>query len=56
MNTLEIIRSSNGKVKSLKIDGTKVDADSVVVTDCINNQGVSEVHLVMHAVITGHTE
>lgn len=59
MNNIEIVRGTNGKVKSLKVDGTEVKATAVVVSDTLegyDKHGVSEITIVMQGIVTGHTE
>lgn len=58
MNTIEIVRGSNGKIKSASLDGQPLKAQSIIVTDSITDGagGASEVTIIMQAIIKGHTE
>lgn len=54
MNNLEVVRGTNGKIKSVKIDGVPLHAQTLIVED--DTGGVSKVTIIMDAVVTGHTE
>lgn len=60
MNALEVVRGTNGRIKSVKIDGTEVKVKACVVSDSVMRDGVmmpmSEVTLILDAVVSGHTE
>lgn len=54
MNVVEIVRGTNGQIKSLKLDGTPVKAKVCVVDDGLEKP--SQVTLILDAVVVGHTE
>lgn len=54
MNNVEVIRATNGKVKSIKIDGTPIYAQAIIVED--GTEGASKVTIIMNALASGHTE
>lgn len=54
MNILEVVRSTNGKIKTVKLNDVEVKAKVCVVNDSVDAQ--SEVTLILDAVVIGHTE
>ncbi len=53
-NEIEIVRGTNGQIKTAKIGGVKIKADTLIVEDGL--AGMSKVTIIMDAVVSGHTE